>query len=155
MKWKKEEIEILRNSYLSKKHIGEIAKELNKSIRAVHHKAARMGLSRNPIKIKNDYNRKIADKKYYENNKKEIYTKKIEKIREFKKLLVNILGKKCNNCGYNKCLAAIEFHHKDSNKENSIARLLKDYSKQKALKEAHKCILLCANCHREVHHKGA
>ena len=75
----------------------------------------------------------------------------IERLRKKKFELVKILGGKCCICEYNKCNAALEFHHK-GNKEGSLAKMIRDISKQKALKELKKCILLCANCHRELHH---
>jgi predicted HNH restriction endonuclease len=153
MHWKKEEIEILRNSYLSKKYVGEIAKELNKSVRAIHHKAARIGLSRNPVKIKHPSNKKIIDQRYYEKNKEEVYKRKRERIRNYKLELLKRFGEKCSVCGYNKCVAALEFHHTEKNKDVDIKKALQNLSKQKALKEAEKCIILCANCHRETHHR--
>lgn len=155
MKWKKEELEILKQDYLNKRYIGDIALKLNRSIRSVQHKTERLELFRNPIKIKHERNRKVADSRYYSQNKKEIYKRKRDRIRKMKEELVSLMGGKCSNCGYNQCVAALEFHHCNEDKESSIAILIKDYSKQKALKEAHKCILLCANCHREAHHKGS
>lgn len=68
------------------------------------------------------------------------------------KLLIkarNLLGGKCSNCGYNKCSAALEFHHISDNKEFTIAGA--KYSWNKLEKEIKKCILLCSNCHRELH----
>jgi len=153
MQWKKEDEETLKKEYLSKKYIGDIAKGLNKSVRAVHHKAARIGLSRLPVKIKHESNRKIIDKRYYEQHKAEIYNKKKERIRNYKLHLLKIFGERCKICGYNRCIAALEFHHKGKNKDVDIKKALHHLSKQKALKEAEKCIILCANCHREVHHK--
>lgn len=64
----------------------------------------------------------------------------------------NAHGGKCKLCGYNKCFNALEFHHlKPELKEDSIMRLLRCFSYKKALEESYKCILVCANCHREIH----
>jgi len=68
---------------------------------------------------------------------------------------IKILGRRCKICGYSKCITALEFHHPKSNKEGNVITLLKNESRQKLLKEVEKCILLCANCHRELHHKGS
>lgn len=70
-----------------------------------------------------------------------------------KKLIVNSFGAKCQICGYNKCLAALVFHHLDpSQKEFNISKVAGN-SKMTfdAAMEISKCILLCANCHQEVH----
>lgn len=77
------------------------------------------------------------------------YTKK---RRDTKQKCITYLGGKCSSCGYNKNIAAIDFHHIDSStKENNIASLLKHSSFKKLKKELDKCVLLCANCHREHH----
>ena len=61
-----------------------------------------------------------------------------------------MLGGKCSKCGYNKCNAALEFHHVDeSNKEFEVAGARYGWKRMKP--EIEKCILLCANCHREHH----
>jgi hypothetical protein len=61
-------------------------------------------------------------------------------------------GSKCIACGYNKCIKALEFHHLDSKiKDFGISEKGYTRSWEKVKKELDKCILLCANCHREVH----
>lgn len=57
-------------------------------------------------------------------------------------------GGKCIICGYNKCEAALEFHH--INPENKIG--IKDHlSFENSRAELDKCVLLCCRCHREFH----
>jgi predicted DNA-binding protein YlxM (UPF0122 family) len=156
MKWTKEEINSLKERYLTGQHINEITKSFGRSKRAVQHRIKRLNLKRSPMRYKKEerLSRKEIRERYYNKNKKEVYKRKRNRIRIYKKQLINFLGGKCKNCGYNKCMAALEFHHEKKDKESSIAVLIKDYSKQKALKEASKCIILCANCHRELHHPG-
>ncbi len=62
---------------------------------------------------------------------------------------VEYKGGQCIGCGYNKCLEALEFHHLDpSAKEFEIS----DRRSWEALTiELDKCVLVCANCHREFH----
>ena len=80
---------------------------------------------------------------------------KRQKMRGFerKKEFVNLLGGKCSKCGYNKNLAALDFHHLDPEQKESplnFAFLMK-MRYEKCLLEINKCIILCANCHREHH----
>ena len=68
-----------------------------------------------------------------------------------KKLLVEYKGGKCEICGYDKCISALEFHHiapgeKDFGVSDGLTRSL-----EKNKEEIDKCILVCANCHREIH----
>lgn len=76
--------------------------------------------------------------------------KKAQRLRK-KRALVAMLGGKCHRCPYSKCIAALDFHHKDrASKSFVISRnLTRSLDVLKA--EAAKCILLCANCHREEH----
>jgi hypothetical protein len=71
--------------------------------------------------------------------------------QEKKRKLVNELGGSCQKCGYNKCIAALDFHHKDNNKEANISSL-RNCKYSTMLEEAKKCLLLCSNCHRELHY---
>ena len=73
------------------------------------------------------------------------------KRRAIKKALIEYKGSKCERCGYNKCLRALEFHHLDPNeKDFGISRCLTK-SMAELKKEVDKCQLLCSNCHAEVH----
>lgn len=65
---------------------------------------------------------------------------------------VDYKGGKCQKCGYNKCLAALEFHHRDPLQKKfalSGYRLTKSRESE-IIEELEKCDLLCSNCHREV-----
>lgn len=94
---------------------------------------------------------------YYSRNDKNGRANTITALRKaIKAQLVKYKGGKCNRCGYNKCIGALQFHHIDETKKDfEIA----DYSCAKYLhldelyKEVDKCILLCANCHAEEHEK--
>ena len=72
--------------------------------------------------------------------------------RAMKKQAGKELGGKCEICGYNKCIDALVFHHKDpSEKDFGLAQngIMHDWKEY--LLEAKKCMLLCANCHAEEH----
>lgn len=76
----------------------------------------------------------------------------VERQRQIKKKCVEYLGGKCCLCGYNKYFGALEFHHKDPTKKDPRIRFGSNRVNFEALRsELDKCILLCANCHREEH----
>jgi hypothetical protein len=72
--------------------------------------------------------------------------------RKIKLKAVEYKGDKCEICGYNKCINVFEFHHKDPNeKDFAISHNGHSRSWERVKKEIDKCMLLCANCHREIH----
>lgn len=80
-----------------------------------------------------------------------------QKLRGLKRKYEAVLarGGKCEICGYDKNMAALEFHHKNPDeKEFQIdMRHFSNNSLEKLQTELDKCILLCANCHRETHNE--
>lgn len=60
-------------------------------------------------------------------------------------------GKQCVNCGYDKFIGALQFHHPNGDKKFGIAAegFTRAWASVKA--ELDKCIVLCANCHAESH----
>ncbi len=59
---------------------------------------------------------------------------------------------KCQRCGYDRCIEALEFHHMDPTKKDfSISSKGYTRSWKRVQKELDKCVMLCANCHRETH----
>lgn len=77
----------------------------------------------------------------------------VQKRRDKLKLLaVEYKGGKCCICGYSKYVGALEFHHLNpNNKDFGISS--KGYTRSFDLvkKELDKCILVCSNCHKEIH----
>lgn len=69
-----------------------------------------------------------------------------------KKEMIKRMGGKCSKCGYNKSIAALQFHHTDP-LIKEFALMESTHSWDKFQKEAEKCELLCANCHIEFHSK--
>lgn len=71
---------------------------------------------------------------------------------KLKELAVEYKGGSCVKCGYSKCLRALEFHHiNPSEKDFSISADGNTRSFEKLKVELDKCIMVCANCHREIH----
>lgn len=58
---------------------------------------------------------------------------------------------KCCKCGYCKNYAALEFHHLNPNEKDFVWAKLRELTWFKITEELKKCVLLCANCHREEH----
>ena len=79
---------------------------------------------------------------------------RVKLIRQERKIAaIAYKGGKCELCGYNKCIASLDFHHKLSTKKSFALSDSRQYLKwSKVLKELDKCLLVCANCHREIHY---
>ena len=61
-----------------------------------------------------------------------------------------IYNGKCIRCGYDKCTPALEFHHINPTKKDTIISS-DSITLEKAIEESKKCILICSNCHKEFH----
>lgn len=78
----------------------------------------------------------------------------VKKWREKTKLrIVDAFGGSCGICGYNRCTDALELHHLDPSKKSfSLGSLRASPIKWDiVVEELRKCVMLCANCHREHH----
>lgn len=64
---------------------------------------------------------------------------------------VEYKGGKCEKCGYDKYYGALEFHHLEPDKKDFNINRSATLNFEKLKSELDKCILLCANCHRETH----
>ena len=81
----------------------------------------------------------------------EMGTESVTKARQKRKReLVYIMGGECVLCGYDKCMAALEFHHVDkTTKTRQLSGSIR-YSWEKDVEEVKKCALVCSNCHKEI-----
>lgn len=82
-----------------------------------------------------------------ERNRESDKTRKIK----YKLRAIKILGGKCSECGYNDCIAAFDFHHKNPLEKDYTIKNISSCGWEKIEKEILKCILLCSNCHRKHH----
>ena len=169
-------IQKITTLYKEGKSMGYIARELNISKSSVSNYINIDNISRykKPIEISSsllesmqeDYNsgmsRKAIGKKYkvalyrLEKLQKPEATSKYNILKKrrvrIKEELVEYKGGKCEICGYNKCLSALEFHHLDPSKKDFGIASNSSYKNINILKkEIDKCILVCSNCHREIH----
>lgn len=67
-----------------------------------------------------------------------------------KDMAVHYKGGKCVLCGYSKCSKALHFHHLNpKDKDFTISGGTRSF--ENIREELDKCILVCSNCHAEIH----
>lgn len=103
---------------------------------------------------------RVVEKERYYKNKEHLDRKSREWMLKKRKLWYlwfkdNKLDK-CSICGYDKCFAAIDFHH-IGNKSFGIASFVtnnkfSDSNVVKLKEELGKCTVVCCRCHRELHY---
>ena len=98
--------------------------------------------------INSEGKRAASRRKWIENNRPASKENKVLQRNNIRLLRDELKAEGCSLCGYAKCLTAIEFHHISDDKEHLVGRssTLRDLRR-----EASKCIVVCANCHREIH----
>lgn len=70
--------------------------------------------------------------------------------KRLKQKAIEYKGGMCECCGYDRTIEALEFHHKNP-KEKDFSPSGLSISWERMKNEIDKCILVCANCHREIH----
>ena len=76
----------------------------------------------------------------------------IEKARyQKKKAFINAQKCRCEKCGDTR-VYVLEFHHKDKEEKEFTIGKIKKGNLDLIQNEIDKCIVLCANCHREFHY---
>lgn len=83
------------------------------------------------------------------------YCKKAREKRyvEWVAYLSKFLDLKCQRCGYDKTFAALDFHHVGEKKfmiGKYFSYACSEENKKIVNEELEKCVILCANCHREI-----
>lgn len=93
----------------------------------------------------------MPDKRKYSDRRDALKKAVIKRRKKVKELAVEYKGGKCHICHYSKCIGALELHHIDPT-QKSFGIGAKGYTRSwdKVRSELDKCVLLCANCHREV-----
>jgi hypothetical protein len=94
----------------------------------------------------------MAEKRTYR-ERRQYLLKAVQRRRERVRLMsINYKGGRCQICSYDPCFEALEFHHLDpTQKDFGISSKGYTRSWEKVKEEVDKCILLCANRHREAH----
>jgi DNA-binding CsgD family transcriptional regulator len=99
---------------------------------------------------------KHTKNKYVKLSSEEIRHRNYNKVKTHRQRLkeksITYKGGCCEKCGYDRCNSALEFHHLDPNKKDFGIGSYSVLSWEKIKLELDKCIMVCANCHREIHH---
>lgn len=113
-------------------------------------KAKKDGLQAECKECKSAYN-----KLHYQKNKETYLAKARESSKECEDYIREIKSSlKCSICGEGRWWV-LDFHHENPDeKESCIATLAHNGSRKKMEEELKKCIVLCANCHRDIHFKN-
>jgi hypothetical protein len=71
-----------------------------------------------------------------------------------KRKAIDQKGGSCSKCGYNKNLAGLVFHHLDPQTKlfKLDLRTFTNTSSKRLQLELEKCVVLCHNCHAELHY---
>ena len=93
---------------------------------------------------------KFQYREHYLNNREQLKQNDRERHKKTKIEFIKMLGSKCSKCGYDKCIAGLDFHHLDP-KDKEINHECKSKKFEEKIKTG-KIILLCSNCHRELHY---
>ena len=108
-----------------------------------------------------------ASRKYYHANKEKSKERNalwrasnkqyvLDKQRENKRLrkleAIEYLGGKCQKCEKKWHPSQYEFHHTNPDEKDRDPSKMMSLSKERLYAELDKCQLLCANCHRFLHH---
>ena len=69
------------------------------------------------------------------------------------RILKQEVGGKCVRCGYDKCFDALDFHHIDPTQKEFHLGNSRGFNAEKLRAELAKCMLVCRNCHAEIHYE--
>lgn len=95
----------------------------------------------------------MCNKKKTKRNRK-LCTTCVTSVRRYRNKIaaIQLMGGKCNRCGWSGNMAGFEFHHKNDDKEFAISKI-SNRSWPRVKEELEKCELLCSTCHRIEHCK--
>lgn len=101
---------------------------------------------------------RTCQKAYRRNHYLENKKKYVEKAKDYTQSCVDWFTElkqnlKCERCSENRSWV-LDFHHKDrKTKDTEVSLLVRKGNKEKVLNEIKKCMVLCANCHRDLHYQ--
>ena len=78
--------------------------------------------------------------------------RQMDYVRKLKRKAVEYKGGECQECGYKKNYAALDFHHLNPKEKDVNWNTSRHWSWNRLVKELDKCVLVCHNCHAEIHY---
>ena len=95
----------------------------------------------------------MVDKRRYSDRRQYLIKAVHARRKKIRQMAVEYKGGKCQLCDYDRCLDALEFHHYSPSQGKDFGISNKGYTRSwlRVKEELNKCILVCSNCHREVH----
>jgi len=91
-------------------------------------------------------------KRFHSFCRKCLYKYQIERWTKLKKKVILLMGGECSRCGYKKNDSVLCIHHLKQKRKDFDWNKLRLRSWKTILSEIKKCILVCANCHGEIHY---
>ncbi len=94
----------------------------------------------------------MIEERIYADRRKNNIKAVAKRRKKIRLMALEYLGNKCCFCGYDRCSAALDFHHRDaSTKKFGLSQSGMTRSWERTREELDKCVLVCSNCHREIH----
>lgn len=94
----------------------------------------------------------MAYKRTYADRREYLIMAVARRRKRLRQQAIEYKGGKCITCGYTRCQAALDFHHLDPTQKEfgiSLDGITRSWTRVQA--ELDKCVLVCSNCHREIH----
>lgn len=94
----------------------------------------------------------MAERRTYADRREYLIMAVARRRKRLREKAVQYKGDKCVICEYNRCQAALDFHHLDAKKKDfgiSMDGITRSW--ERVQKELDKCVLVCSNYHREIH----
>lgn len=98
------------------------------------------------------FSKKMPEKRKYADRRENMIQAVSKRRLKIKQMAIEYKGGRCTVCSYDREVSALEFHHLDDTKKDfglSQRGLTRSWKRTQV--ELDKCILVCANCHREIH----
>lgn len=111
-----------------------------------HNKARRAAWFKKYRKERNEYFLEYARRRRREQGMQPFEQHERENRRTRRNMILGIFGRRCAICGYDRCARSLHVHHKDPSRKQGD----KDYQR-KSFIDFDNLIVLCSNCHFEVH----